>query len=269
MCRLYGFRASAPTKLECALVHAQNALMVQSRQDQEGGSHGHGWGVATYADHLPRVERQAWAAYHGEHFRRAAERVFSRTVLAHVRRATIGAPRLENTHPFADGAWAFVHNGTVPAFERIRPHLLGAMSFHQRARIEGETDSEHVFRLLMTLHDQAPARPLLETLREGVRRVLDWCDDAAPAEPVGLNVILTDGDRLVGTRIGRTLYFVERDGVHACDFCGLSHVYPDHEAGYRAVEVASEPITDEAWRIVSEGSVYEVTADLRLHVEPL
>ena len=74
MCRLYGFRANEPTKVECTLVHAQNALMVQSREDLAGKSHANGWGLATYEDHLPHLERQAWAAYHGEHFRRAAAR---------------------------------------------------------------------------------------------------------------------------------------------------------------------------------------------------
>ena len=71
MCRLYGFRANEPTKVECTLVHAQNSLMVQSREDLAGYEHAQGWGVATYEDRRPHVERQAWAAYHGEHFRRA------------------------------------------------------------------------------------------------------------------------------------------------------------------------------------------------------
>ncbi len=99
MCRLYGFRATAPTKVECTLVHAQNALMVQSRQDMAGLSNDHGWGVATYEDHFPHVAKMAWAAYQGEQFRRAAARVHSRCVMAHVRRATIGPPTLVNTPP--------------------------------------------------------------------------------------------------------------------------------------------------------------------------
>lgn len=115
MCRLYGFRANEPTKVECTLVYAQNALMVQSREDLAGHGHAHGWGVATYEDRRPHVERHAWAACHGEHFRRSAARIFSRQVLAHVRRATVGTPKIENTHPFVDGPWTFIHNGTVPA----------------------------------------------------------------------------------------------------------------------------------------------------------
>src|ERR687897_3268653 len=48
MCRLYGFRATEPTTVECTLVSAQNALIVQSQRDQEGRSNAHGWGVAVY-----------------------------------------------------------------------------------------------------------------------------------------------------------------------------------------------------------------------------
>lgn len=33
MCRLYGFRANEATKVECALVLAQNSLLAQSRAD--------------------------------------------------------------------------------------------------------------------------------------------------------------------------------------------------------------------------------------------
>jgi hypothetical protein len=47
MCRLYAFRANEPTRVECSLVHAQNALMEQSKGDMAGAMHGHGWGVVS------------------------------------------------------------------------------------------------------------------------------------------------------------------------------------------------------------------------------
>ena len=84
MCRLYAFRANQPTRVECSLVHAQNALMEQSRGDREGLVHGHGWGVADFPDGVPMIEKQTWAAYHGEHFQKKAARVYARTVVAHV-----------------------------------------------------------------------------------------------------------------------------------------------------------------------------------------
>ena len=48
MCRLYAFRSTEETKVECTLVHAQNALMAQSRRDRSGLSHAHGWGIVAY-----------------------------------------------------------------------------------------------------------------------------------------------------------------------------------------------------------------------------
>ncbi len=267
MCRLYGFRANEPTKVECTLVHAQNALMVQSRGDLSGSCNAHGWGVATYGDGRPHVERQAWAAYHGEHFRRAAARIFSRQVLAHVRHATVGMPKIENTHPFVDGRWAFIHNGTIPGFDRLRPRLLASLSQKRRNAIRGDTDSEHLFYYLRELQSRAPDLPLLEVLRQGLREIIGWC--AETDTRLGLNVILTDGDQMLGSRLGRTLFYVERDGVHDCEICGFPHIHHDPIQPYRAVVVASEPISHEDWHEMPEHSVYEVGADFKLKIEQL
>jgi glutamine amidotransferase len=261
--------ASEPTKVECTLVHAQNALMSQSRKDLSGHSHIHGWGVAAYEDHLPHVERQAWAAYHGEHFKRAAARIYATTVLAHVRAATVGEPELDNTHPFWHGRWAFVHNGTLPAFADVAPRLLEELTDEHRAAIRGQTDSEHVFRLLMSRIDKNPDRPVLDLVREAARDILAWCQEAAPGQPVGLNIMLTDGERIFGARYGRTLHYIERDGVHDCEICGFPHVRHDPSAAYRATVLASEPITHEDWKEIPERSLYEVDPEGRLHVEPL
>jgi len=100
MCRLYALKANEPTRVKCSLVHAQNAQMAQSAGDSEGLVHGHGWGVADYANGVPLIEKQTWAAFQGVHFARKAARVYARTVVAHVRRATVGIQSIENTHPF-------------------------------------------------------------------------------------------------------------------------------------------------------------------------
>ena len=269
MCRLYGFHATEPTKVECSLVHAQNALMSQSRVDSQGLSHGHGWGVATYVNGLPNIEKQAWAAYHGELFRKTAARIYAKTVIAHVRRATIGPPAPANTHPFDHGRWSFAHNGTLPGFESVRDRMIDAIDPAHRIEIRGSTDSEHVFRFLLSLWEHDPARPLLETLRVGLGRVVEWCREIDREAPVGLNVLWTDGERLVGSCIGRTLWYLERDDIVACDICGVPHVHHKPSQRYRAVEIASEAITDEGWLHVPDGTVYSVDPDMRLRIEQL
>jgi len=269
MCRLYGLRANEPTKVECSLVHAQNALMVQSQQDLAGFSHTHGWGVATYEGREPHIERQAWAAYHGEHFRRAAARIFAAAVLAHVRRATVGPAAIENTHPFSHGSWAFIHNGTVPHFDDVRPKMLASTTPTHRAAIQGVTDSEHMFRWFLSMRDRQPERPLLEVVRDGVRQIVAWCHEIDRDAEIGLNVIMTDGATLIGTRWGRSLYYTERDDVYDCEICGFPHIHHDASRNYRALVVASEPLTHEVWHEVPEGSIHRISEDLEWVCEPL
>jgi len=268
MCRLYGFRANEPTKVECSLVHAQNALMKQSQLDREGLTHGHGWGVAEHPDGVPFVEKQAWAAYNGEHFKKTAARIYSKTVIAHVRRATVGAPGLENTHPFVHGVWLFAHNGTVPNFEQVRHRLLEALDPLHWTGIKGGTDSEHVFRYLMTLWQREPERPLLETLRIALEQVIAWSREIDPDRKISLNVLWTDGAQMVGSRLNRSLWYLEREEIVPCEICGQSHVHHDTKQPYKAVEIASEPITHERWLGIPNGTVFAVDQDFRLRIEP-
>ncbi len=243
MCRLYAFRANEPTRVECGLVRAQNALMRQSQGDAEGLAHGHGWGVADYPDGVPMVEKQTWAAFHGEHFAKSAARVYAHTVIAHVRRATVGPPSIENTHPFVLGRFIFAHNGTIPRFSELRERLLEHTDPLHRAEIKGQTDSEHLFHFLLTLWSHGPQIDLLETLRRGLAEVVGWCQDIDPTRAVGLNVVLSDGDNLVGARLNRSLWYLERSKIIECGICGRPHVHHQPRVDYRAVEVASEPVT--------------------------
>lgn len=269
MCRLYGFRATEMTKVECTLVHAQNALIIQSDKDRSGTSHSNGWGLAVYRNQTLHIERQARAAIQDAGFRRAAARAHSDTVLAHVRRATVGNIALENTHPFSHGSWAFVHNGTLPHFAHLRPKLLAAMTPEHRAAIQGETDSEHIFHMILSRMETMPEPSLLQTLRASLAQIVAWCLAIDSASLIGLNVLLTDGVLLAGSRWGRTLYFVERSGVHDCEICGFPHIRHDSRRNYQAVVVASEPISHESWREVPERSVFTITPKMTMQIEPL
>jgi glutamine amidotransferase len=268
MCRLYALHANEPTKVECTLVHAQNALMRQSQGDSAGYRHSHGWGIAAYEDHRPQIERQAWAAYHGEHFKRAASRIFAHTVLAHVRRATMGEPHLANTHPFSEGAWTFIHNGTVPAFRQIQERVRQAIAPHHRAKIGGTTDSEHIFRLFLTLVGQGASGDIAAALGRALQSIAEWSRSVEPEGRPGLNVIVTDGDRLVATRWGRGLYYLQRRAVYDCEICGFPHIRHRAGAQYRAVVLASEPITHEHWTEVPERSILRTSPDFGLSLEP-
>jgi glutamine amidotransferase len=243
--------------------------MVQSREDQTGVSHTHGWGVATYTDGVPQVDRQAWAAYHGEHFRRTAARVFSHTVIAHVRRASVGSVSVDNTHPFVHGNWVFAHNGTLRAFDAMREWMLDAMTEEHRIAVRGATDSEHVFHFVMSLGAKRPSLTPFAVLRMGLQQVIAQSRKTDASAAIGLNVLLSNGDELVGSRWGRTLWFVERHQIQDCEICGFPHIHHDPNTHYRAAVIASEPISEELWIEVPEGTIFRVTPDMSLQFEPL
>ena len=269
MCRLYGMRANEPTRVECSLVKAQNALMAQSLKDAEGKAHGHGWGVADYRDGLPLVEKQTWAAYHGEHFAKSAARVYAHTVIAHVRRATVGGTSIENTHPFHHGVWIFAHNGTVPNFLKVRDRMMPEIEPIFRNDIRGTTDSEHVFYYLMSLLKRNPRASLRRLVGRGLVNVIRWAAEVDPEAPVGLNVLLSDGQNFIGSRQGRTLWHLTRETLYDCPICGKRHVHHEPKADYRAIEIASEPITDENWKPFDDGVVFSVDENFYLKTEHL
>lgn len=267
MCRLYGFLATDQTRLECSLVEAQNALQVQSDRDLRGVRNADGWGIAQWKDERPRVSRNTDPAFADHQFTEIASSVSSDAVLAHVRAATVGNVALQNTHPFTHGPWAFAHNGTIGSFEHVATHL----DIGYYGPPDGETDSELAFLWILNrmkehgLDPEKPAddlEPIVDLVAEAVLELVRISLLAGAPESPKLNFLLSDGKHLVASRWGNTLYWTFRRGIADCSVCGTSHC-PQADAGYRSVVIASEPITDEDWAEVAEGSVIGVNAATR------
>jgi len=267
MCRLYGSLATDATRLECSLVEAQNALQVQSDRDSRGIRNPDGWGIAEWDDSRPLVRRNTDPAFADSHFAKVASAVSSTAVIAHVRRATVGNVKMENTHPFSRGPWAFAHNGTVTAFEHVTTHL----DVGYYGPPFGTTDSELVFQwLLNNMGDYglSPDHPtddlnaLIELMGDSVAELVRISIEVGADDPPKLNFLISDGKNLVATRWGNSLFWTFRRGINDCTVCGTSHC-PGADAGYKAVVVASEPITNEEWTEIPEGVVFGVDSTIR------
>ena len=288
MCRLYGLRATHPTKAACELLDAQNALIRQSQEDARGLSNPDGWGMGHVVDGTTGCFRQVEPASESADYREAALTTKGTTLLAHVRRATIGSPQHDNTHPFRHGAALLIHNGHVPAFEQVKPVLLNRLDSSRRGSVQGTTDSEHVLALLLQLRDERPDALLHAVTRTAIRLLQSWVHDAASevqVQPVdaeisalphdevtailGLNLLWTDGTTLAGSRLNRTLWRLRRETVPTCPICGSKHAAPPDPATYRAAVFASERITDEPWTEVPNGSVFATDADGSVEIEPI
>lgn len=135
MCRLCGFLATQPTRLECSLIEAQNALQVQSDRDARGVRNADGWGIIRYLGDERDVVRSTMPAFADATFVEVARSVWSEATIAHVRAATAARVSDANTHPFTYGVWSFAPNSTIHGSDHGRTRLdLGKYGAHTLQR---------------------------------------------------------------------------------------------------------------------------------------
>jgi glutamine amidotransferase len=205
MCRLFGFRSQEVVSVHQSLIAEQNSLLVQSTEHQ------HGWGIAYYEGDQPTVSHGVSPAHADANFDRLSRLVASKTVLAHVRRASVGEVRRCNVHPFVHGKWSFAHNGTVQGFAASQGAFESLIDPKYRMLLRGQTDSERCFYLFLTQLDRFGhgASPSLNAVAEAVARTMQRVaslDQGRGPEASSLNFIATDGQRMVASRRGRSLF---------------------------------------------------------------
>jgi glutamine amidotransferase len=244
MCRLFGCRSREASGVAHEMLHGANSLRTQSRE------HPDGWGLGWYEAGVPRVVRSLTPAHGDADFERLSHYVRALTVMAHVRKASIGKVAPENTHPFQRGPWLFAHNGTLPGWERARPLLEERIAPALREHVRGETDSERCFHLFLTRLHHAP--DAVTALAETVAAVREIC--AGPTDKPSTTFLATDGNVMVACRSGRTL-FLSTDTTYVA----------------LASEDPGEPPPGGrgAWELLPEDALVSVDADLRLRVTSL
>jgi len=215
MCRLYGFRSQILSGVHQSLVAAENALEQQSLE------HPDGWGLSYYQGRFPHVIRSDKQALDDHLFRNISAVVSTRTLLAHIRQATVGGVGVLNCHPFQHGPWTFVHNGEVAGHDRseIGDAIRDAVDPRFRSFVMGETDSESIFYMFLSrlsrrvedIYEGGVMLPVvLDAVRETVERVraIGGADDEyAEEQRTKLTIGITNGNILLGYRFRRPLFF--------------------------------------------------------------
>ncbi len=271
MCRLFGFKSAVRSHAHRSLVEAENALSEQAR------SHPDGWGIAWFQGGQAWVVKSEQGASDSESFRRASAHLASHTLIAHVRRATVGNPTPNNTHPFRCARWVFAHNGTLFGFEALRESMMADLPAALRDNILGTTDTETLFHWLLSqlvaggvdLSSTPTAEAVIPLLRDARARLLARAVEAGCPPPV-INFLLTDGHLFVAQRYGRELWMATQKTVcrdaSTCawpDRICLLEKRPGDRLNH--LLVASEQIGDEdRWEEVPEGTILAVGDDLRL-----
>jgi glutamine amidotransferase len=243
MCRLLAY-LGPPATLEALLIGPEHSLLRQAwepRLQHLSPVNADGFGAGWY-DLAKRPEparyRSARPMWADRSFASLAGLVESTAVLAAVRSATPPLPVEESgSPPFTAGPWLFAHNGAVDGWvDGAGARLRRLVSDRRAAGIEGAADSEVLFALALDQLDGG-ATPA-ETLAAVIGTVL-------ATTTARLNLMLTDGRRVVASVCGNSLFRLEGAGP----------------AG-SGVVVASEPYDqDPGWNEVPPGSLVEATAD--------
>jgi predicted glutamine amidotransferase len=256
MCRMLGIVASETTNFRFCLEQAPRSLHCLSRE------HPDGWGIAVYASEKDdwSVQKQAACAGSDDRFVHVAASCTGDSMVAHIRKRTVGPIGVENTHPFRRGRWVFAHNGTIGDLAALRSETSAA----RLAEIGGETDSEIFFAYLLARID-AEGGGAEGASPAAVENALVHASAELRASPSfsASNFLLSNGRELYAFRRGRSLLALERKPG---DAVRPSRRSPDTGATIdtrwtarrRAVLVASEAITDELWQPVEEGSLVAV-----------
>ena len=282
MCR-FAMYLGPPIRLSELVTEPSNSLIHQSydAKEREEPLNGDGFGVAWYVPELrdaPAVFKSISPAWNDANLLNLAPVTRSHCLLAHVRAASPGlAVSQINCHPFVRGRFAFMHNGAIGGFGRLRRRLREGLSDRAYDAIVGTTDSEHALALLadrfaalegsedMARAEQAMGETIAELERLRTQLGLE--------QPSYLNFAATDGIRAIASRYvspgagePHSLYYargrlVVEGGQGRVDPCG------DQEA---AVLIASEPLGDrEGWEAVPPDHFVLVDEQRELRLAPI
>ncbi|TIV64804.1 MAG: class II glutamine amidotransferase [Mesorhizobium sp.] len=151
MCRWAAYLGDA-IFLEDVIAAPSHSLIAQSSHAREAKTptNADGFGVAWYGDRPePGLYRDILPAWSDPNLKSLGRQIKSGLFLAHVRASTGGATSRMNCHPFISGQWSFMHNGQIGGFEKIRRRLENALSDALFDQLEGTTDSELFFRMML------------------------------------------------------------------------------------------------------------------------
>lgn len=262
MCRLLGY-LGRPILLDYVLDKPEHSLIVQSYQPREMTSgvvnadgYGMGW-YHTQKETEPFIYKNLLPIWGDINLPNLGRYIESGCILANIRSATVGqVVDLSNCQPFRHQGLLFTHNGAIQNFRKtLQRPIRDRLNDTAYQSIEGTTDSEHIFALLINQWMTNSSMPLEEALCA----TLETLEELAESYETGFsaNLLLTDGKRMVACRYAYqvavpSLYWLKDDPM-----------FPD------AVIIASEPLCVGDWISFTENSVVSVGQDLDIKIHQL
>lgn len=282
MCRLMAYKGTS-ILLDELLYKPKNSLINQSinARELEEPLNGDGFGVGWYSHHIshePATFVSLNPAWSNRNLRNLAPKIQSDCMLAHVRAASVGEVSEANCHPFQYGELLMAHNGGVENFGRIKRDIRAQLSDELYNWIKGQTDSEHIFSLLInrlnTEHREFSADAVTDAFEYTFHHVKSLMKKHGIHEEAYLNMVVTNGHFIVATRFVTddkaeplTLYHSEGSRYVVEDGVSRMEAPKDDD---EAVLVVSEKLTDDShWTMIPKNHFVIVEHDLNVRIKPI
>jgi len=199
MARLFGLIGNRPDLAGRVLGLESEALCARTRGSALG------WGLGFYQGGEVLMRRRPIDDREEIQLDKLAADVRADVLIGHVRSATVGALRTENTHPFRYRQWLFAQTGTLGQFDTIRERLLASVPEFLRGNVRGETDSEIFFHVFLSfLHDagrldngSVTAEAVKDALRSSLA-VVDGMEAEVGEGAEKTNLLVSNGDLIAG-----------------------------------------------------------------------
>ena len=259
MCRVWAHLGD-PQHLDEPLFAAENSLVAQSVSPalmsllNIGGFGLLAWDAASATPEEPYAYRTPGVPVFDRNLKALARKVQATAAIAHVRGVVYDpAERVgpQNLHPFrfAGARVALAQNGDLHGFAAMRFDLLEYLAPGLADRIEGTTDTEWVYALVLSQLDDPFGPADADEMATAVEGALDILREVRARHGIEtqspVNLVVSDGTSMVATRFAFDYGWYPDDdsffaGEREFDFTTLWY----REApGGDAVTIASEPLT--------------------------
>lgn len=212
MCRVLAY-VGPEVPLESLLLAPENSLINQSLDPERHPElQLAGWGFGAWSEHLlkpdePFIYRRPMAAFYDDNAERMIPSLQVNTMLAHVRAASYNAGVVladENCHPFHfDGSpWTIAQNGGVPSWPLLQRELLAHCKDEYLSQMRGNTDTEFLFVLLLSLLEGDGDDDVQRAIEEALRLIAKARKDLDLPELTKLKLALVSPGRVIGVNAG-------------------------------------------------------------------
>ncbi|HSY25468.1 MAG TPA: class II glutamine amidotransferase [Polyangiaceae bacterium] len=276
MARLFGIIGNRPDLTGRVLAFEADALRARSKGVPLG------WGLGFYQGGEVLMRRRPIDEREELDVAKLGADVRADLLIGHVRHATVGALRTENTHPFRYRQWLFAETGTVTDFEHIRDRLVTSVPEFLRSGIRGETDAEVVFHVFLSfLHDASLLNngnveaPVVREALVSTLAVIDGMTAEVGATEAKLNILVSNGDYLVAVHRSdapmrlRTFAGSADAEMVIGDDLQLRRKVPEIARTHFTV-IASDfddPVPNGRWKVVPDRAIVMMSRDIDPRIE--